>query len=76
MDKNIAVVVAGSQGQEIKDLALKPGTSARDILQTLGLDNYVISKGDGNIFGPRDNVYEKVEDGEKLYATTQAEVGK
>jgi len=75
MEKNIAIIVAGAQGQEIKDLAIKPGTTARDVLQTLGLDRYVISKGDGKVLGPRDNVYEQVEDGEKLYATTEAEVG-
>jgi len=75
MEKNIAIIVAGAQGQEIKDLAIKPGTTARDVLQTLGLDRYVISKGDGKVFGPRDNVYEQVENGEKLYATTEAEVG-
>jgi len=75
VDKNVAIVVAGAQGQEIKDLTIKPGTSARDILKTLGLDRYAISKGDGRLFGPRDNVYEAVDDGEKLYATTEAEVG-
>ncbi len=75
MEKNIAVVVAGAQGQEIKDLAIKPGTTARDILKTLGLEWYAISRRDGSIFGPRDNVYEAVENGEKLYASTAAEVG-
>lgn len=76
MEKNVAIIVAGAQGeQEIKDLTIKPGTTARDILQTLSLNRYVISKGDGKVFGPRDNVYEQVENGEKLYATTEAEVG-
>ena len=76
MEKNIAIIVAGAQGSsEIKDLSIKPGTAARDILGTLGLDGYVISKADGKFFNPQDNVYERVEDGEKLYATTAAEVG-
>ena len=75
MDKRIAIVIAGAQ-QEIKDLTIKPGTTARDILRSLQLERYVISKGDGKIFGPHDNVYEVVGDGEKLYASTEAEVGK
>jgi DNA-binding PadR family transcriptional regulator len=75
MEKNIAIVVAGAQGQEIKDLAIKPGTTARDILKTLELDRYVVSRRDGRLFGPHDNVYEAVENGEKLYASTEAEVG-
>ncbi|MBM4400569.1 MAG: hypothetical protein FJ045_01310 [Crenarchaeota archaeon] len=76
MEKNVAIVVAGAQGQEIKDLAIKPGTTARDILKTLGLERYVISTGEGKLFGPRDNVYEAVENGEKLYASAEAEVGR
>ena len=75
MDKNVAIVVAGAQGQEIKDLTIKPATTARDILRELGVDRYAISKGDGRLFGPHDNVYEAVDDGEKLYATAEAEVG-
>ena len=75
MEKNIAIVVAGAQGQEIKDLAIKPGTTARDILKTLGLERYVISQRDGKLFGPHDNVFEAVEDGEKLYVSTESVVG-
>lgn len=75
MDKNIAIVVAGAQGQEIKDATIKPGTTAADILKGLSLQRYVISKRDGKIFGPRDNVYEAVDDGEKLFASAEAEVG-
>ena len=76
MDKNIAIIVAGAQGQEIKDLAIKPGTTTQDILKTFGLERYAISTGSGRLFTPRDNVYEAVEDGEKLYASAEAEVGR
>lgn len=77
MEKNIAIVVAGAQDQEeIKDVAIKPGTSASDILKTLGLEHYVLSQKDGKIFAPKDNVYEVVENGKKLYASTGAEVGR
>ena len=76
MEKNIAIIVAGAQGQEIKDLAIKPGTTTQDILKTLGLERYAISTGNGKLFTPRDNVYEAVENGEKLYASAEAEVGR
>jgi hypothetical protein len=76
MDKNVAVIVPGADGQEIKDLAIKPGTTTTDVLRSLKLEKYAISKRDGKLLGPRDNVYDLVENGEKLYASTEAEVGK
>ena len=75
MEKNIAIVIAGAGSQEIKDLAIKPGTTAADILRTLNLERYAISRSDGGLFAPRDNVFEAVQDGEKLFASVQAEVG-
>jgi hypothetical protein len=75
MDKSIAIVVAGAQGQEIKDITIKPGTTTSDILKSVGLERYVLSKRDGKIFAPRDNVFEAVDEGEKLFASAEAEVG-
>lgn len=75
MDKQIAVVVAGAQDQEVKDVTIKPGTSVRDILSTLELDRYILSRRDGTFLNPNDDVYDKVENGEKLFASAEADVG-
>jgi hypothetical protein len=76
MDKNVAIVVAGAQGSEVRDVAIKAGSTSRDVLSTLQLDGYVLSKADGRLFGPGDNVFQAVEEGEKLYASTEAGVGR
>ena len=75
MAKNLAVVVAGSGG-EIKDITIRPGTTARDILRDTGLEGYVLSRGASEApFGENENVYSLVRDGDKLYASTPAEAG-
>lgn len=72
--KNLSVVVAGS-GQ-IRDIQLQPGTTAGEVLDHLSLKNYLLSKGPNDpFFAAAETIYDKVSDGEKLYATTRAEVG-
>lgn len=75
MNKNITVIKAES-GQ-LHDLAIAPGTTARDILTQVGLGNrYVLSNGRGQEpFGDDENVFEAVANGTKLYASTPVEVG-
>lgn len=74
--KNIAVVMAGSGGQ-IRDLTIKPGTTARDILHEVGMENGILSRGGNSApFAATDNVYTDVENGTKLYASSEADVGK
>jgi hypothetical protein len=72
--KRLSVVVAGT-GQ-IKDIEIQPGTSARDILNQLGIPDYLLSKGPNDpFFAAAESVYDKVADGEKVFASTKAEVG-
>lgn len=72
--KKLSVVVAGS-GQ-IRDVEIEPGTTAGDILQQLGLPDYLLSKGPNEpFFASAESVYDKVKDGEKIFASTKAEVG-
>lgn len=73
-DKNLAVVVAGGAG-DIKDITIRPGTTAQDILREIDLEGYVLSKGNEAPFGENENVYPLVQDGDKLYASTPAEAG-
>ena len=72
--KHLSVVVAGS-GQ-IRDVEIQPGTTAGDILNQLTLRDYLLSKGPNEpFFASADSVYDKVNDGEKIFASTKAEVG-
>lgn len=72
--KKLSVVVAGT-GQ-IRDIEIQPGTAARDILDQLNLKGYLLSKGPNDpFFAAAESVYDKVADGEKIFASTKAEVG-
>jgi len=75
MTKNLSVVVAGSGA--IKDITIKAGTTAKDIVRDLGLTGYKLSKkADEAPFGENENVYPQVEDGDKLYTSTRADAGR
>jgi len=72
--KRLSVVVAGT-GQ-IRDVEIQPGTTARDVLTQLGLPDYLLSKGPNDpFFAAGESVFDKVNDGEKIFASTKAEVG-
>ena len=72
--KRLSVVVAGT-GQ-IRDIQIQPGTSAGDVLNQLGIKDYLLSKGPNEpFFAAAESIYDKVNDGEKIFASTKAEVG-
>ena len=72
--KKLSVVVAGT-GQ-IRDVEIESGTSAGDVLQQLSLPDYLLSKGPNEpFFAAAESIYDKVRDGEKVFASTKAEVG-
>jgi hypothetical protein len=75
MAKDLTVVVAGTG--EIKDIAIESGTTADDVLRSIGLQGYALSK-DGSsstFFQRKENIYPLVEDGTKLWASTDPKVG-
>src|SRR5260370_1185253 len=72
--KRLSVVVAGT-GQ-IRDVEIQSGTTAGDVLNQLSLKDYLLSKGPNDpFFANAESVYDKVNDGEKIFASTKAEVG-
>jgi hypothetical protein len=72
--KNLAVVVAGTG--DIHDVQVQPGNTAGDVLTKLNLRDYLLSKGPNDpFFAQAESIYDKVGDGEKLFASTKAEVG-
>ncbi|MCK4351854.1 hypothetical protein KAW65_00410 [candidate division WOR-3 bacterium] len=73
--KDLLIKVAGSE-EPARDVTIKPGTTAKDILEGLGLKGYLLSKGpEDPPFGESENVYPLVENGSKLFASLPAEVG-
>lgn len=72
--KRLSVVIAGS-GQ-IRDVEIQPGTTAGDVLQQLSIPDYLLSKGPNEpFFASREAIFDKVDDGSKIFASTKAEVG-
>jgi hypothetical protein len=72
--KKLCVVVAGTG--TIHDVNIQPGTTAGDILHQLNLADYLLNKGPNEpFFAAAESVYDKVKDGEKIFASTKAEVG-
>lgn len=74
LTKRVSVGVAGTG--DFRDIEIRPGTTAGDILTQLGLADYQLSKGPNQpFFAATDSVYDKVNDGEKIFASTKADVG-
>lgn len=74
--KQIAIKIAGSE-RDLIDRTIKPGTTAGEILADIGLDGYILSAGpkSDRFFAEDENVYAQVSDGDKLWASTPADVG-
>jgi len=72
--KKLSVLLAGT-GQ-IRDIEIQSGTTAGDVLNQLGIRDYLLSKGPNDpFFAAAESIYDKVNDGEKIFASTKAEVG-
>ena len=72
--KTVTINLPGSGSW--KDLQIAPGTTARDVLAQVGLgaDFSLVRWNSVNAFDDTGNLYQLVEDGEKLQAVTTSEV--
>lgn len=68
MEKRIIIAFAGSNGREIKDVAILPNTRAIDVLNKLELTGFQLVNPQGGNFAHGDNIYDAVSDGQKVYA--------
>ena len=67
--KQITVAVAGTGGKkEFKEVAILPGTKARDVLRNLSLDGFQLAKPEGGAFAHNDDLFTAVADGQKIFA--------
>jgi hypothetical protein len=72
--KKICVSIVGS-GQ-LHEVTIQPGTTAGDILRDLNLSDYLLSRNpSADFFASSESIYEKVSDGQKIFASTKATVG-
>ncbi|HET9283713.1 MAG TPA: hypothetical protein VFR24_17300 [Candidatus Angelobacter sp.] len=70
------VTVCMSESGKLLDRTIAPGTTAADLLRDIGLPNGLLSKSrDGEFLANADTVYDKITDGQKLFASTPASVG-
>ena len=76
MSKQITVIPA--TGGAYSDLTIEPGTTPRDVKTQLNLaPNYVLTRGRGTEPIADDaNLFTTLENGSKLYATTDVEWGR
>jgi hypothetical protein len=73
--KQVAVKVSGSEAEPL-DVQIQPGQTAAEVLSQLGLQGYILSFPNSNrFFGNEEPIYSQVVDGDKLVATTPAQVG-
>ena len=78
MEKHLVIKISGST-EEPKEITIHPGTSVGDVLDSLGLSRNMILTQDaaaGTPFGIEEVLYDRVENGSKLYCVPQMSVGK
>ena len=78
-EKNISIVKpgAGENAQsEAYDIAIQPGHTGQQVMERLTLKDFVLTKGDGKAINMSEDLFPLVENGEKLFATTPATVGR
>lgn len=74
--KEVAVAVTGAGESQLFDLELETGNTAADVLASLDLEGYsLLPERGGAPFGRNENIYGKVEEGQKLFAVPDTEVG-
>ncbi len=72
--KRVAIKVLGADKEPV-DLVITPEVTAQHILTQLGLEDCALSRqGEQYYFQPEEAIYDKVQDGDKLYACTTATV--
>ena len=63
--KHVTIVLTGS-GQQRLDVEILRGVTTRDLLSQLNLSGHLTKLGDPAPFGENEDVYSRVEDGDKL----------
>ena len=71
--KHISIVLAGS-GEQRHDVEIQPGVTVRDLLERLSLSGHLSKYGDPAPFGENEDVFARVQDGDKLLVSPKTPV--
>lgn len=63
--KAVSIVIVGS-GDQIQDVEIFRGSTVRDLLEKLNLSGQLTKVDDPTPFGANDDIFTRVEDGDKL----------
>jgi hypothetical protein len=63
--KAVSIVIVGS-GNQIQDVDIVRGSTVRDLLEKLNLSGVLTKVDDPTPFGPNDDIFTRVETGDKL----------
>jgi hypothetical protein len=73
--KQVCIKVMGVTDREPIDRTIQPGTTAAELVNDCGLRGFILSLPNGTgFFGPGENVYAAIQDGDCLMASTPASV--
>ena len=67
MSKQISIVVAGSE--KILDISITPGSTVSQVLESAGLNNYLLAKKGGEPLEAGTDLFENSTQFEKFYAS-------
>jgi hypothetical protein len=68
--KTVAVRIVGSDSDPL-EIYITPDMTVQDILTLTGLEHYVLSRrNEQNYLSSQEAIYDKLQDGEMLYAST------
>ncbi len=74
MTKQVSVGVTGSD--RIDDIEIDENTTAKDIIEKLGLTGYRLSPGSGlPMFGDDETIFDRVKEKGKIFASSVADAG-
>lgn len=73
MEKALAIVC----GDDVLDIVIRPGTTAHEIIRQLNLPSeFCLSARDSVPFGPNEEVYGLVRNGQKLHTSAPVDLGR
>lgn len=75
--KNISILLPASENDDsvsIKDVAISPGTTPKDVLREAKLNNYTLRQDGGGFVPQNKDLYASVQDGQKFQAFPKMEV--